>query len=242
MNNGRMIRYLSKKDHHRMTFAEQVIAFTRGLKPPDIPLPPGFAWLFPYDNPDTMQALSAFYQRFYTDPGPRTFLFGINPGRFGAGVTGVPFTDPIRLETECGIENPFAKKAELSSQFVWQFIRAYGGAAAFCRNFYITSLSPLGFVKDGVNINYYDDKALLQAVEPFIVWNIRTQLGFGARRDAAICLGEGQNFRVFQKLNARHGFFTEIIPLPHPRWVMQYRRKRLDEFVEKYVGVLSGQG
>ncbi len=222
-----------------MPFSEQVLGFTRKLRPPDIALPPGFAWLFPYDNPDTMQALSNFYQRFYADEGPRTFLFGINPGRFGAGVTGVPFTDPIRLDTECGIENPFPKKTELSSQFVWTFINAYGGVRPFCRDFYITSLSPLGFVKDGININYYDDRALLRAVEPFMVWNIRTQLEFGARRDAAICLGEGQNFKVFQKLNAQHGFFTEIIPLPHPRWVMQYRRKKLHEYVERYVEALK---
>ncbi|RMF23421.1 MAG: DUF4918 domain-containing protein, partial [Bacteroidetes bacterium] len=28
--------------------------------------------------------------------------------------------------------------------------------------------------------------------------------------------------------------FERIVPLPHPRWVMQYRRKRLSEFVEAY--------
>ena len=98
--------------------------------------------------------------------------------------------------------------------------------------------SPLGFVKDGKNINYYDDRQLQKSAEPFIVWNIRTQLDFGANRDAAICLGEGQNFAFFQKLNAAQGFFKEIIPLPHPRWVMQYRRKRVDEFVERYVAAL----
>ena len=223
-----------------MNFADQVIDFTRALRPPEIPLPEGFAWLFPYDNPDTLRALDAFYQKYYADGKPRTFLFGINPGRFGAGVTGVPFTDPVRLKAECGIENPFQKKAELSSQFVWQFIRAYGGAGAFCREFYITSLSPLGFVKDGVNINYYDDRHLLKAVEPFIVWNIRTQLDFGANREVAICLGEGQNFKVFQRLNDQHGFFRNIIPLPHPRWVMQYRRKKMDEFVGVYVAALEG--
>jgi len=218
-----------------MNFAEQVIAFTRTLRPPDIALPDGFEWLYPYDQQETMRALTAFYEKYYADQGERTFLFGINPGRFGAGVTGVPFTDPVRLSTVCGIENEFPKKAELSSVFVWMFIRAYGGAEAFCRDFYITSLSPLGFVKDGKNINYYDDRSLQRAVESFIVWNIRTQLDFGANRELAICLGEGQNFAFFQKINAVHGFFREIVPLPHPRWVMQYRLKRVDEFVARYV-------
>lgn len=221
-----------------MNFADQVIAFTRALRPPDIAMPSGFGWLFPYEQPETIRALTTFYQKFYADELSRVFLFGINPGRFGAGITGVPFTDPVRLETECGIENAFPKKAELSARFVWQFIHAYGGPVAFSRQFYITSLSPLGFVKDGININYYDDRHLLKAVEPFIVWNIRTQLEFGARREAAICLGEGQNFKFFQKLNAKHGFFREVIPLPHPRWVMQYRRKRMDEYVDRYVATL----
>ena len=70
-----------------------------------------------------MAALTAFYQKYYTDSQPRNFMFGINPGRFGAGITGVPFTDPVRLETECGIQNDFPKKQELSAQFVWMFIQ-----------------------------------------------------------------------------------------------------------------------
>jgi hypothetical protein len=222
-----------------MPFHTHVLHFTRNLRIPDLPLPEGFEWLFPYDNPDTMTALTTFYEKYYTGEQPRTFIFGINPGRFGAGVTGVPFTDPIRLEVACGIANPFVKKAELSSVFVWQFIEAYGGIEVFSRSFYITSLSPLGFVKAGKNINYYDDRTLQRSVESFIVWNIRTQLAFGANRDTAICLGEGQNYAFFQKINEKHKFFKKIIPLPHPRWVMQYRRKALEMYVGRYVETLE---
>lgn len=222
-----------------MNFAERVIHFTQNLRVPDLALPPGFEWIFPYDQPETMRCLSTFYRKFYaTGDAPRRFIFGINPGRFGAGLTGVPFTDPLRLAADCGIENSFAKKQELSADFVWRFIRAFGGARAFAENFYITSLVPLGFLRDGKNINYYDDRSLARAVEPFVAWNIRTQLDFGGQRDVAICLGEGQNFAFFKKLNDREGFFREIVPLPHPRWVMQYRRKRVDEFVERYVQTL----
>ena len=39
-----------------MNFSTQVIAFTRALRPPDIALPPGFEWLYPYDQPETMRA------------------------------------------------------------------------------------------------------------------------------------------------------------------------------------------
>lgn len=216
------------------TFGDQVIQFTRSLRP-DWSLPPGIELLYPYAQPQTMQALEDFYRIYFNDRGRRTFIFGINPGRFGAGITGVPFTDPIRLETECGIINTFDKKAELSSIFVYRFIQSFGGPAAFYRQFYITSLCPLGFTKGGKNYNYYDDKHLESAVTPYIIHNIQTQKSFGASDKTALCMGEGQNYRFFAKLNDKHGFFDEILPLPHPRWVMQYRSKRIDEFVELYL-------
>ncbi|MBC7778401.1 MAG: DUF4918 family protein [Phycisphaerae bacterium] len=222
-----------------MTFAQKVIQFTQSLHIPEVALPPDFEWLFPYQQEETMRCLTTFYEKYYTDEQGRHFIFGINPGRFGAGMTGVPFTDPLRLETECGIKNSFPKKQELSADFVWRFIRAFGGVEAFAQSFYITSLSPLGFVRNGVNINYYDDRQLARSVEPFIVWNLRTQLEFGTLGDTAICLGEGQNYAYFKKLNEREGLFREIIPLPHPRWIMQYRRKRVDEFVGRYLAVLN---
>ena len=221
------------------TFGQQVIDFTRALRVPELNLPLGFEWIFPYDQPATMAALTAFYLKFYSDAARRVFIFGINPGRFGSGITGVPFTDPIRLSDVCGIANDFAKKQEISSDFVYRFIAAFGGLEVFCRQFYITSIVPLGFVKAGKNINYYDDRTLLKTIEPFAAWNLETQIRFGCFQKSAICLGEGENFKFFKKLNERHGFFEKIHPLPHPRWVMQYRRKRVDEFVEKYLETLA---
>ena len=43
------------------------------------------------------------------------------------------------------------------------------------------------------------------------------------------------SYKYFKNLNDREKFFEEIIPLPHPRWVMQYKRKRKDEFVITFV-------
>ena len=203
-------------------------------------LPDGVELLFPYDNPETMAAMRLFYSRYYSDARPRIFVFGINPGRFGAGITGVPFTDPIRLAEDCGIENAFQKKAELSSQFVYEVVHAYGGPEAFYRDIYITSVCPLGFTKDGKNYNYYDDRRLEKAVEPYIIDNIVRQKAIGALEETAVCLGEGQNYKYFTKINDEHGFFKTIVPLPHPRWVMQYRRRRMEEFKERYLIALTG--
>lgn len=216
------------------TFAQKVLQFTLDLKP-DWALPPEVELLFPYSAQETLETMNTFYDKYYNDHQERIFLFGINPGRFGAGITGVPFTDPIRLETDCHILNNFKKRAELSSIFVYEFVNAYGGPTKFYQNYYITSLCPLGFVKNGKNYNYYDDRALQNAVEPHIIENITKQLDFGGNSTVALCLGQGKNFAYFQKLNEKHSFFKKILPLPHPRWVMQYRRKKMQDFVQSFL-------
>ncbi|HEY4337878.1 MAG TPA: uracil-DNA glycosylase family protein [Puia sp.] len=221
-----------------MSYAKAILDFYKALKP-NFTMADGISIMNPYKNPATWAVATQFYEKFYGDDQPRVFIFGINPGRHGAGVTGVPFTDPLRLEEKCGIPNDWKKKAELSSQFIYAMIDKYGGAEAFYRRFYITALSPLGFVRDGKNLNYYDDKQLMKDFEPFMLRCIRRQLETMPTTEICYCLGEGANFKYFSKVNERHGFFKEIIPLPHPRWVMQYRLKRMEEFVDLYLQRLS---
>lgn len=213
-------------------FSTKVLSYHFALKP-DISLPKDIEWLMPYDDPETRKCMSAFYHKFYDDHQKRTFILGINPGRFGAGLTGVPFTDPIRLN-QLGIENMFPQKPELSSVFIYDMIDACGGPSSFYKKYYITSLSPLGFVKAGKNYNYYDDPKLSQIVRPFIISNIETQLKFGADTSKVFCLGQGKNYEYLSKLNDEYQWWERVIPLPHPRWVMQYRLKRKEEFVQMY--------
>lgn len=220
------------------TLADKILDWHRQLKP-DWELPEGWSLLYPFSEPETWRVMEAFYRKYYSDNEPRTLLFGINPGRFGAGVTGIAFTDPIRLEEACGIPNAFEKKPELSSVFVYEVIDRMGGPEAFYRKYFITSLCPLGFLRDGVNANYYDDRALLDAVRPHIERHVRMQIEIFGPSRIALSVGQGQNFKFFQKENRRHGWFEEVWSLPHPRWVMQYRRKRKDEFVRQYVDRLT---
>ena len=112
-----------------MSFGEKVLQYHFQLTT-DIELPDKIEWLFPYNNEETKKCMKAFYSRFYQDDHKRTFLLGINPGRFGAGITGVAFTDPIRLE-KLGIKNDFAKKQELSSVFIYDMIERCGGPEFF---------------------------------------------------------------------------------------------------------------
>ena len=219
------------------TFAEKAIDFYSNLGI-DTALPKGSGVLNPYADPAVRAVVRTFFTRFYNDRQMRTILLGINPGRFGAGITGITFTDPVRLEQDCHIPNPFEKRAELSSRFIYEVISSYGGCQPFFRRFFLSAVSPLGFVRDGKNLNYYDDRDLEKVIGTFIESTLRDQLRLGIRRDIAICLGEGRNMQYLEKLNRELGLFDRIIPLPHPRWVMQYRFRRKDEFTGKYLEVL----
>jgi hypothetical protein len=221
-----------------MTIAEKVIRFYTSMDR-NWKIAKGFELIDPFQNEETVEIFSRFYRKYFDDNNKRHFLLGINPGRHGAGVTGVPFTDPKIIAENCGISNGFPKKHELSAIFVYHFIEAYGGIDGFYKKFYINSVCPLGFLKDGINCNYYDDKALFQSVKNHIVAGLNAQIAMGMHTNVAFCLGNGLNFKFLKKLNQEHQFFETIVPLPHPRWVMQYRRKRMTEFVDQYIDALQ---
>lgn len=222
-----------------MTFADKILDYHFNVLQPGWELPAGIDLLFPYNQPGTRACMTAFYKQYMDDAGERNFVFGINSGRFGSGLTGVPFTGPKMLTEECGIEHDFGTRPELSAAFIWRWINEMGGPEAFFRDFYIQSVCPLGFTKDGKNYNYYDSKKLERAVLPHIVESIETQLAFGSKRDFALCLGEGKNYKFFRALNEEKGWFGEVIPLSHPRYVMQYKRKSLDVYLELFVGAAA---
>lgn len=220
-----------------MTFAEKAISFFQSLRFP-ARLPSPIQVMNPYQDATTFKLVKAFFQKFYGDYAQRVFLWGINPGRFGGGVTGIPFTDPFALSNFLEIPHSLTGKRELSSKFVYRVVEQWGGARKFYGTFYINSLSPLGFTRFGKNYNFYDDKVLLNICEPFIVQCTHRQIQFGANRKTAICLGTGTLYDIFSRLNEVHGFFQTIIPIEHPRFIMQYRRKEVERFVEKYITTL----
>jgi hypothetical protein len=217
-----------------MSWADHILPFLFDLRFTG-QLPPGFGLLHPFHQDETKVACTKFYRKYYDDEMPRHCIIGINPGRFGAGITGIPFTDPVRLESKLAIPNNWAKKQELSSVFMYEMMEAFGGVEKFYRKFYITAVSPLGFVKDSRNINYYDNKQLQDAVTAFAIDCLKTQLSWGLRTDIAFCLGEGKNYQYISRLNDEFGFFKTIVPLPHPRFIMQYKLKHKAAYIDKYL-------
>ncbi len=224
-----------------MSFGSKVIHFLQSL-PTKLHLPAGIKLLHPFQRPEVMKSVKLFYQKFYSDSQPRIFVFGINPGRFGAGVTGIPFTDPIHLEKHCQIKNEFPKRHELSSLFVYQLIDELGGPEKFFNRFYLTAVCPLGFVRAGKNLNYYDDRQLIDCLTPFIVESIDRQQKWKAVRSFCICWGEGKNFMFLSRLNKEKNWFDKVIPLPHPRWVMQYRRKKAEWYITQFIRTIHSYG
>ncbi|AXY76336.1 SMUG2 DNA glycosylase family protein [Paraflavitalea soli] len=222
------------------TFADRVIDFNKHVHF-EGKLPAGIRIMNPFrEDENVLQISSTFYKKFYDDHQPRHLILGINPGRFGAGVTGIPFTDTKRLKNECGI--PYAGKEthEPSSVFVYDVINAFGGPKAFYGQLYINSMSPLGFTSVAangkeVNYNYYDSKALTDAVYDFIVNNIRTQIALGVKTEVCFCFGTGKNEKFLKQLNEKEGFFGKIVALEHPRFVMQYKLKTKQLYIDKYL-------
>ena len=228
-----------------MTFADHIIQFNQSLHL-DATLPEGVEVMNPFkERPHVLDISTQFYRKFYSDNQSRKLILGINPGRLGAGATGIPFTDTKRLASHCGLEIEGLHLHEPSSVFVYEVIDAFGGPEAFYNSFYINSVCPLGFVKPSksgkmVNYNYYDDPALQEAVTPFILETLKTQIDFGVETQTVYCLGQGKNARFLQKLNEIHGLFGRVVALPHPRYVMQYKAKQKDQYVNDYIKMLTG--
>ncbi|MGC4003008.1 MAG: DUF4918 family protein [Pirellulales bacterium] len=220
------------------TFAARMNAFNRNLRL-QVGLPAGVAAMNPFrESPLALRCADAFYDKYYADHAPRWGIFGINPGRFGAGLTGVPFTDFKKLREICKVDVEGHSSNEPSSTFIYAMIAAMGGAAKFYRRYYINSLCPLGFVlekKPGrwVNYNYYDDPAVFAAVKPFMAATLKRQIALGLRRETAFCLGK-KNLTYFARLNDEFGFFGDLIELPHPRYVVQYKFNLMRAYVEEY--------
>ena len=227
-----------------MTFADRVIEFNKGLNYSGN-LPKGIEIMNPYKiNPHALEASSKFYKKFYNDSKKRKLILGINPGRFGAGVTGIPFTDTKRLQKYCKIEIEEVSTHEMSSVFVYDFIEAYGGVEQFYNDYYINSVCPLGFlIVDNKgrekNYNYYDSKELEKAVKPFIIETLKRQVEFEIETDVCYSLGAGKNFKYLKDLNKEMNLFNEIYPLEHPRYIMQYKTKQKDIYISKFIKLLK---
>jgi hypothetical protein len=194
----------------------------------------------PYESDGVKEIVKKFYSKFYSDEKERLFIIGINPGRFGGGVTGISFTDPVVLRENCGIENNLGNRKELSSKFIYTVAEKFGGPDKFFSQVLLTALYPFAIIKDEKNYNYYDDKSLRDKLRAEIVKTVKLQVEFGAKRNFAILLGK-KNAEFFIPINEKHKFFKQVFVLEHPRYIMQYKLKQIDVYIKKYIKTINFQ-
>ncbi|MBS1782465.1 MAG: SMUG2 DNA glycosylase family protein [Bacteroidetes bacterium] len=225
------------------TFGERVIDFNTKLTYGG-QLPTNFSVLNPYvENPETAKVMAAFYHKYYSDSQQRKFIIGINPSRHGAGVTGVPFTDTKRLEQACGIVMNSAHTHEVSSVFMYDMIAQFGGAVEFYQQFYINSPFPLAIIRlsskrQWLNANYYDDPILFEMVKPFMIESLKKHISLGLDTNVVYVLGR-KNAQFLEKINRDQKLFSKMQVLEHPRYIQQYKFHERQEFIDKYLTILS---
>ncbi|MFZ1705366.1 MAG: uracil-DNA glycosylase family protein [Saprospiraceae bacterium] len=223
-----------------MSLANQILLYNTTLDFTS-PLPEGIHIMNPFKESEFIEKIcTSFYHKFYQDSHQRYIILGINPGRLGAGATGLPFTDSKRLVSECDLENPGFLTHEPSSVFMYEMINAFGGVKEFYAQFYINSVFPLGFIKkkaDGkvVNYNYYDDIGLQKMLIPYIVNHLQHQIKMCRQNKVVFCLGSGKNFNFLNQLNKEYKLFDEVVPLEHPRYIMQYKLKQKSMYIDQYL-------
>jgi hypothetical protein len=220
--------------HSQTSFLEKLLEYIKGFEHQLPELPDGILPLLPYNQEEVSELAKQFYNKFYSNNNTRSLILGINPGRLGAGSTGIPFTDAKRLFEDCGIQNQL-KSYEPSSVFIYKMIEAYGGVELFYSDFFISSTSPIGFVKNGKNYNYYDEKNLLTRLKPYMLFQLERLLNLDLKRNKVFCLGEGKNYQFLNEMNKSKQWFGEIQPLPHPRFIVQYKSKELDAYIDRYL-------
>jgi hypothetical protein len=168
-----------------------------------------------------------FAEEYCSNQSPNVVLCGINPGRLGAGKTGVPFLDFSSLSKL--FEDVYRHDEERSAQFFFEVIE-YFGAKSFYSTFHVTNISSVGFERAGANVNYYDlpEKALryiysrfsgeIKAVQPTAIISLSgavhstvKHLFSGSSIDISVCLPH-PNYCAFPKQRDRcKALYVEVL-------------------------------
>ena len=227
--------------------AQEILEFNDNLGRVSLEVLKGFNLINAFNgvNKDTVKrVLYKFYTKYYNDTDKRFMILGSSPARRGTALTGVPFEDINHLQEDTGISLDAFGANKRSSSFLYEVMEEYGGRQNFYKQFYMSFVCPLGIEKinlkgNWVNCNYYENAALKKCLYPFIIDSLRRQIDFNIDTSVCFCIGSGENFKFLTNINNKYHFFDTIVPLEHPRFIMQYNADRKEEFMQKYVNALS---
>jgi hypothetical protein len=231
--------------HLFMIVANGLIKFLENLASGIPKLPEGIGAYDPYlSGTESHRCASRFYQKYFNDQVSRHVLFGINPFRWGAGLTGIPFTDARRLSEKCGIDYNQPASHENASAFIYEVISEFGGPSAFYRGYLFNWVCPIGLLDKKIpghkGYSYYQNAALYKSVRELMAENIRHLINLGIARDYCFCVGLGKNEQYLRKLNDEHEFFSAIIPLEHPGFITRYHAGERNKYLAHYVKQIKG--
>lgn len=229
------------------TIANKILEFNYSLSQTHIELPKPYRILNPFQGENSKKVFEiskCFYYKFYNDTNKRFMIIGSSPARRGTGLTGVPFEDVQHLYKYTNIELKGFHVNKSSSNFLYDVIEEFGGPEKFYSQFYLNFVCPLGIIKTNdkgkeLNCNYYDNKQVQTLLEKFILKTLHEQLSFNIDRTLCFCIGSGDNYVFLEKINNQYKLFDLIIPLEHPRFIMQYNSKNKDKYIKKYLDALT---
>lgn len=171
-----------------------------------------------------------FIQQYLPEPLPQTVILGLNPGRSGAGLTGIPFLD-FRSLANLLPDTPLPRNdTEPSANFFHRVVQNVG-VEKFYRTFYVSNVAAVGFLRDGKNCNYPELPTAAQRVieERFLAEMAQLQpkriIALGREVEATVQ-------RLFPDDSVR------ISHLPHPSWIMTYRLREAQSWVRRYTQML----
>ncbi len=110
--------------------ADRLLKHVLSFSLKEVHLPSGVGVLDPFNGEhadEIRRIVTLFHKKYFSDDRRRVLMLGINPGRLGAGSTGLSFTDTKRCESDLGIPVSGLRTHEPSSDFFYRVIRA--GAA-----------------------------------------------------------------------------------------------------------------
>lgn len=178
--------------------------------------------------------INLFWNRYYEKHLPKIVICGINPGRFGAGQTGIPFLDNHSL-SEMGFPVTSSDR-ERSADFFYSVVQAIG-IEVFFKTFYVTNLSAIGYIKQKKNINYYD---LPKNARQTVFDNFLTEMDhIKPTHIITLSVLVQNDIKSLIKEGTLSSGIDCSLRLPHPAWIMTYRQKSKQVWGEIYIKALE---
>lgn len=163
-----------------------------------------------------------FANKYYADNNFRNIIFGLNPGRFGCGKTGITFTDEKILKSKLkyprNISQPDKEKTATRIYSVVE--ETFGGDLdLFFSKYFMSNIFPFGAIDLNGNNVVFNDLMKVSSVRDFSLDFVENTLRlFNPRR--VLCIGLGS-----------HRFIVENFPnikvkyLHHPARVFPEEKK-----------------